>query len=230
MKIYIPPRGWILFLSCLEKPRSLKEVSKELGYKGQSAFSNRYEGKPLVEWMMDKGFLEFAGKKGREIKYSSRIEWFFEEDFWRKDWVKSSLFNLDNIKILYEFETEKTKIFERLGGEFLRFIASYMIIVAIEIFLEEKAKRERIINKKLFSKITSIVNAGYKAKIRALEIEITDEKYKKDIYNNKFFIEQLYTILNLSHANLNVGAYISKIRPIINKHRDDVIKLVLQKT
>ena len=148
MTIYMPERGWTLYLSCLEKPRSLKEVSRELGYRGQAAFSNRHKGKPLVEWMMDNGFLEFAGKSGRETRYSSCIERFFVEDLWKKDWVRSSIFKLSNIKALYEFGTERTRILERLGGEFVRFIASYNIILDTEIFLEEKAKESKLISKK----------------------------------------------------------------------------------
>lgn len=33
----LPPRGWIIYFSCLDKPKSLRSLSVELGYSGFSA-------------------------------------------------------------------------------------------------------------------------------------------------------------------------------------------------
>ena len=65
------PRAWVIYIYCLDKPRSLKKVAKLWGYDNQATLSNKYNGKPVIEWLLDRNFVKFHGKNGREVMFKS---------------------------------------------------------------------------------------------------------------------------------------------------------------
>jgi len=77
-KNFMPPRAWCIYSACLESPKSLKMIAKELGYRGQTALSNQHEGKAFTDWLMEKGLIEFSHKSGREIFYKSNPEFLID--------------------------------------------------------------------------------------------------------------------------------------------------------
>ncbi len=181
--IITPPRFWVIYLSCLEKPRSLKEISNEIGYKGLSALYHNYKGKPLVEWMMETKneghpFLRLAEKKGREIKYESVLESLLPDNeihIWKYEWIKSTVFKLDNIKILFEVRKHKEKMLERLGGEFMRFVWAVLLSKGLEIYLmknegdKKKANFYSFVQRDIMG--ISFANLNVKGYMEAIQIE-----------------------------------------------------------
>lgn len=67
----LPPRGWIIYFACMKEPKSLHQLSKELGYSGFSALYHQYKGVALIDWMLMKGYMKIHSKKGREIFFLS---------------------------------------------------------------------------------------------------------------------------------------------------------------
>jgi hypothetical protein len=70
----LPPRGWIIYFSCFKEPKTIKQMSIENGYSNFSALYHDYKGIPIIDWMLQKGYVKIARKEGRNIFYYSGDE------------------------------------------------------------------------------------------------------------------------------------------------------------
>jgi len=108
-------RFWLIFLPCLEKSRSIKEISYILNLKkeGGQPKSHLYQGQ-IANKMCEAGALIFESSLfEKENKFSSDISFLGYNkkinEFSNKKWVKQELFSTEKIMKLYRNESELIK-------------------------------------------------------------------------------------------------------------------------
>jgi len=68
-------KAWIIFVSCLDKPRSLQQVMKAWGYNAQAGALYRPD---ILKEMMDIGMIKIAGVR-KHVFYYSLFDWLDRE-------------------------------------------------------------------------------------------------------------------------------------------------------
>lgn len=130
-KIYDSGKFWIMWLSCIDKARSVGEITREWDYadgtKALYQSPKSHPNKSLSKAMMSEGYLDKAGtdsgRGGERILLSSNFDWlenYFKEKYtssgafskiWNEpeefinllkaDWVRKEVLELNNIKTLF---------------------------------------------------------------------------------------------------------------------------------
>ena len=188
-------RFWVIWLGCLEKPRSLTEVSNEFGYKTLSQFYQKLQGKLINEWMVEKHYLQKSKKVRKGWKYLSLIEPFLHKQhmhskFWNSPWVRSSLLSLKNIKALYKVKEWNTKLIRKVGHDFYPIAFTWVAIKATEAEMESRNMKRKDVND-----FTSAMKATLELSHMYLDIkkyvqntEPILEKHKEDLL---YFINEI---------------------------------------
>jgi len=145
-------RFWIIWISCLEKPRCLEEIAQHWKYKTPTALYHKYKGVLLADWMVENGYLKFCGKDGKRKMYLALIDNFVGGDkedikFWHSEWIRSSLFNLQHIKTLFRAEEHGYDFIGKLGHDFYPFVFTYVMSVGTEMASESWLRNERKMSK-----------------------------------------------------------------------------------
>ncbi|MEM5777203.1 MAG: hypothetical protein QXJ06_02035 [Candidatus Aenigmatarchaeota archaeon] len=154
------PKIWIIWISCLDKPRSIKEILEIWNYNKKGGALYRKE---LIKKAFEIGMLQQGEKiPSKEIKYYSIFDW-FNKDFYEyvikkntftfdttmekeallklvkkddyrkfldKDEVRKFFFSIDKIKKLYNGDTMKVRL---SGG-----LAVFYPIIFVQLYLYEK--------------------------------------------------------------------------------------------
>jgi hypothetical protein len=97
------PRANIIWITCMEKPRTLKEVSKIWNYK----LSALYKGK-LAEKMIKAGIIQLERAEGKNKYYYTRTEW-IPQIFYNDLRNFSSVFGVSDQEIKYRLKKLKQK-------------------------------------------------------------------------------------------------------------------------
>jgi len=97
------PRANIIWISCMEKPRTLKEISKIWHYK----LSALYKGK-LAEKMIKAGIIKLERLEGKNKYYYTRTEW-IPQIFYNDLRNFSFVFGVSDQEIKYRLEKLKQK-------------------------------------------------------------------------------------------------------------------------
>lgn len=158
---------WIIWVSCLEKPRSIKEVLEAWGYSVRAGALYR---KKMIEKAVNFKMLKLGSFPGKEIKYLSIFDWFDEKMMrlyrpgiigqpkMEKKILRRMIKKRDYFKFLEEenvrrffFDIERIKIF--YGGSFenVKTLTGFPLISIPIIFIQlylikkemEKAEREK---------------------------------------------------------------------------------------
>lgn len=196
MEEILPDRFWAIWLGCIDKPRSLKKISKEFGYADPSSLYQEYKGKSLVDWMLEEDYLSLT-KEGRKYKYKAKFGEFVGKDFQKflnKDWVRSQLFGIEKIETLFNVEEYGPKVIRKFGFDFLLFILSFLANLSITSYM--------------FTQIPTF--------------QAAEEKPEKFI---KLIMEQLTASLAFGFPFFRVGDYISKVIGIILSHLKEISEI-----
>ncbi len=120
-------RFWLIYLGCLEKPRSIKELSFLYGFidRKNNPKPNLYQYQ-LANRMVKEGYLKIS-HLCREVKYYSKLNILDKKkiNFFNKEWVKKELFSFENIMIFFNNDIELIK---RRGGEFIDILVGILTL------------------------------------------------------------------------------------------------------
>lgn len=201
-----PPRFWVVYLGCLGKPRTITEIAEVLGYSNPSSLYRPYKEKPLVDYMLEKGYLELK-KEGKKMKYLARVGEFVPDEsieFFEEH--RGRLFGLEKLKSLFRFEEFGAEGFRKFGFMFWQFIISNIFWFAGSI-----VSRTRI------------------------EKELDKEEAKKGVKEKALgwfeaLAENTDTALDLASAPLNREKYVNEtFKGGGKKFRNDTVNLIFEK-
>ena len=123
VKLWDYDKFWIIWVSCLDKPRTIKDIQKFWGYEANALYQ-KGEKRPIWQEMLEKGFLEQRGrvrKRGAAgILLYGKLDWLLDylKSFFKDLRVKSEnplpshLFDcFDKNKLIKFLEKKRTTFF-----------------------------------------------------------------------------------------------------------------------